>query len=97
MHKNLRFATLFDFDPETERTFHRLNGRHQFEERFERPTSIPTMEDKEERQRTLRDFVTLGVYSQTPSITMPLMVANNFELRPTLLSMRQQSQFGGSQ
>jgi len=51
----------------------------------------------EEAQRvTLWDYVTPGAHSQTPSITIPPMVANNFELKPALISMVQQSQFGGT-
>jgi len=55
------------------------------------------MADGEEAQRrTLRDFVTLGVHGQTPSIIVPLVVANNSELKATLISMVQQSQFSDS-
>ena len=42
------------------------------------------------------DYVTPGAHSQTPGITIPPIATNNFELKPTLISMVQQSQFGGS-
>jgi len=51
---------------------------------------------EEEQRRTLRDYVTPGVDSQTPGITIPPIAAHNFELKPALISMVQQSQFGGS-
>jgi len=50
---------------------------------------------EEEQRRTLRDYVT-SVHSQTPGITIPPVAAHNFELKPALISMVQQSQFGGS-
>jgi len=51
---------------------------------------------EEAQRRTFRDFVTLGAHNRTPSITIPPVVANNFKLKPALISMVQQSQFGGS-
>ena len=59
MHKDPRFAALFEFDPEIWRTFHRLKRHRQFGERFEEGTSTPTMIDEDEAQRrTPRNFVT---------------------------------------
>jgi len=46
---------------------------------------------EEAQWRTLRDFITLVVHGQTPSITMPPMVTNNFELKAALVCMVQQS------
>jgi len=40
--------------------------------------------------------VTLGADSQTLGITIPPVAANNFELKPALISIVQQFQFGGS-
>jgi len=40
--------------------------------------------------------MSLRVLSQTPGITIPPVTAHNFELKPALISMVQQSQFGGS-
>ena len=43
-----------------------------------------------------RDYETPGAHSQTPGITIPPTTAHNFELKSALISMVQQSQFGGS-
>jgi len=84
-------------NPEIERTFHRLKRRRQFGERFQEGTSIPAIANGEEVQRrALRDFVTPGVHGQTPSINVPPVVANNFDLKLALIFMVQQSQFNGS-
>jgi len=47
-----------------------------------------------EERRTLRDFITLGVQGIASSIAQPAVDANNFKLKPALISMVQQSQFG---
>ena len=71
--------------------FHKLNRKGKFQEE---PT-ISTMVGGDVPRRTLRDYITSGAHSQTPNITRPLMIANNFGLKPSLISMVQQSQFGG--
>ena len=58
---------LFEFDPEIERTFHKLK-----KQRAQLIESTSKMAGSEEAQRqTLRDYVTLGAHSQTPGITIP--------------------------
>ena len=47
-------------------------------------------------QRTLWDFITPEFQGISSSITRPTVEVNNFELKPMLISMVQQSQFGGS-
>jgi len=42
------------------------------------------------------DFVTRGVQGIASSIARPNINAHNFELKLTLISMAQQSQFGGT-
>ena len=49
-----------------------------------------------DQRRTLRDFVTLGVQGISSSISWPTIEVNNLELKPTLISMVQQSQFVGT-
>ena len=49
-----------------------------------------------EQRRTLRDFIALRVQGIASSIAHPNVEANNFELKMTLISMVQQSQFGGT-
>ena len=51
---------------------------------------------EEAQRRTLRDYVTPGVHSQTPGITIPPVATHNFELKSALISMVEQSQFDGS-
>jgi len=46
---------------------------------------------EEAQRRTLRDYVTPGAHTETPSV-----VANNIEMKPALISMVQQYQFGGT-
>jgi len=46
-----------------------------------------------EERRTLRDFVTPGVQGIASSTAQPTVDANNFELKPSLISMVQQFQF----
>jgi len=48
-----------------------------------------------DQRRTLRNFVTPGVQGIASSIAHLTIDANNFELKPALISMVQQSQFGG--
>ena len=48
------------------------------------------------QRRTLRVLVTLGVQGISWSIAQPKVEANNFELKPALISMVQQSQFRGT-
>ena len=85
-------SPLFEFDPEIERTLHKLKRQ-----RAQLTESTSEMAGGgEEQRRTLRDFVTPGIHSQTPGIAVPPVAAHNFELKPALISMVQQSQFGGS-
>jgi len=44
-------------------------------------------------ERTLRDFLTPGAQGIALSIAQSTVEANNFELKPALMSMVQQSQF----
>ena len=78
-------SPLFEFDPEIERTFHKLKRQ-----RALLTASQSSMVGGEEAQRRpLRDYVTLGAHSQTPGITIPPVAANNFELKPALVSIVQ--------
>jgi len=84
-------SPLFEFNPEIEKTFDKLKRQ-----RASLTASQSLMAGGEEAQRqTLQDYVTMGAHSQTPGIAKPPAVANNFELKPALISMVQQSQFGG--
>jgi len=85
-------SSLFEFDPEIERTFHKLKRKRALLIKFE----FSMAGREEEQRRTLRGYVTLGVHSQTPGITILPVATHNFELKPALISMVQQSQFGSS-
>jgi len=85
-------SPLFEFDLEIEKTFHKLKRQRAL--LIESEFSMAGRE--EEQRRTLRNYVTPGVHSQTPGITIPPIAAHNFELKPALISMVQQSQLGGS-
>jgi len=47
-----------------------------------------------DQRRTLQDFVTTAFQGISSSIAQLTIEANNFGLKPGLLSMREQSQFG---
>jgi len=49
---------------------------------------------EDDQRRVLQDFVTRGVQEIASSIARPIIDANNFNLKPALISMVQQSQFG---
>ena len=80
---------LFEFDLKIERTFHKLKRQRAF-------LTTSTMTGGEAQRRTLKDYVTPGAHSQTSGITISPVAANNFEPKSALISMVQESQFGGS-
>ena len=81
----MQMSPLFEFDPEIERTFHKLKRQ-----RAQLIAFTSSMVGGEEAQRrTLRDYITPGVHSQIPGIMIPLVAAHNFELKPVLISMVQ--------
>jgi len=49
-----------------------------------------------DQRRTLRDFVTPEVQGIISSMAHPNVDANNFKLKSALISIVQQSQFGGT-
>jgi len=94
----MRRLFLYDCDPEIETTF-RLRRKKQKvkEQRCEARRTSTNKEGGEGDQRwTPRDFVTPRVHGIGSSIARPNVDAKNFELKPTLISMVQQSLFGGT-
>jgi len=76
-------SPLFEFDPAIKITFHKLKRQRALV-----TASESSMTGGEEAQRrTLRDYVTSGAHSQAPGITITPVAANNFELKPVLISM----------
>ena len=89
---------LYEPDPEIERAFRLRRKKQKIKEqrREARKTSTNMVGGGCDQRRTLRDFVTPGVQVIASSITRPNIGANNFELKLTLISIVQQSQFGGT-
>ena len=55
------------------------------------------MQKEKNRKGELYEITLLrGAYTKTPSTAVLPVVTNNFKLKPTLISMVQQSQFGGT-
>ena len=54
------------------------------------------MAEQEANRRALRDFALPSAQGSQTSITRPTVNANNFEIKPSLIQMVQQSQFGGN-
>ncbi|XP_027181793.1 uncharacterized protein LOC113780176 [Coffea eugenioides] len=54
------------------------------------------MAKNEPNRRTLRDFALPGTQGSQTSIARPMVNANNFEIKPSLIQMVQQSQYGGN-
>jgi len=93
----MRCPSAFEPDPEIERTFHIRRKKQRLKKRCKAREESPKMDTGAGGQRrTLQDFITPGVQGVSSSIARPTMEVNNFELRPTLISMVKQSQFGDS-
>jgi len=83
--------------PEIEKTFRTRSKKQRLKKRRKAREESPKMDAGARGQReTLRDFITLGDQGISSSIARPIVEVNNFELRPTVISVVQQSQFGGS-
>jgi len=93
----MRSSFAYELDLEIERTFCIRRKKQRLEKRRKAQEESPKMDAGAGGQRrTLRDFINLGVQEISSSISRPIVEVNNFELRPALMSMVQQSQFGGS-
>jgi len=51
---------------------------------------------EDDQRRTLWDFVTPGIQGIAFSTVLPNVEAQNFKLKPALISLLQQFQFGGT-
>src|SRR5262249_27826814 len=85
-------SILVEPDPEIERTLHQRRVEHQ---------QIPSEEsttEMEEAQRTMMDYAKPSFDGTNSSITRPVVAANTFEIKPTVIQMIQNTvQFGGLQ
>lgn len=91
MHRSAR--DLLEIDPEIERTL-LARRRLQFQ-RQQEANANPIMADQGEN-RPLREYAASRTRGLRSSIRRPPIEANNFEVKPGLLSMVQQHQFGGA-
>jgi len=82
---------LYELDPEIERNFHlgRKNERIEQQRREARRNPTSMAGGGGDQRRTLRDFITPEVQGIASSIGRPTIDANNFELKPALISMVQ--------
>ena len=85
--RRARTRNIIPFDPEIERTL-----------RSQRKKKVLAVAEGEQnaQPRTLKDYVRLVVNENNSSIRRQTINANNFELKPVLISMVQQAQFSGS-
>jgi len=61
MHKSSHFRALFEFDPDIERTSHKLKRQLASQEE---PTASMMAGGEDVQQRTLWDYVTLGLIAK---------------------------------
>ena len=87
MHRSRSFE-LLPLDLEIERTLQGI--------RATRRNEIQDMVDNNHQQRAIQDYIWPVVNDNYSGIARQTIGANNFELKPTLISMVQQNQFGGS-
>lgn len=78
---------LMHFDPKIERTLRKI--------REEKRKEAQTMQCGNQ-QRAIRDYFKPVINNNYSGIARQTINANNFELKPTLINMVQQNQFGGS-
>ena len=91
--------SLIEPDPEIERTFRaRRQKQREEKERLKQlaansqlSSAMAAREDGAGDARILRDFVAPGLHEANSSIRRPAVEAHNFELKPALISMVQQS------
>ena len=78
------------FDPEIKRTLRQLKK----EKKKEANTSLSNMADQV--QKTLRDYAMPSINRATSRIRRPAIQANNFEIKPAIIQLIQQTvQFRG--
>ena len=104
MHRK-RKADLLPLDTEIERTLKNprkitITESRSMENQRERLQAIPEKEEEEEakitqRPNTMEDFRRPIIQEEYSAVRQPSIEANNFELKPALITMVQQHQFTG--
>ena len=61
----------------------------------EAPPGLQAPQQIQNGQRTMRDYVSPNVQSDQNPIVRPTVAANNFEIKPAMIQMIQNSQFSG--
>lgn len=91
-------GSVFVFDTEPERTFHIRKRRKKSKQARRTSPNCKISGNNDNNpppRKTLREYASPGVGGLSPSIITPAVTANYFELKPSLISMVQQNQFGG--
>ena len=92
---------LLPFNPEIERTCRRNRKERRLRRQMADPNAAhPRVQDEDgaeidENQRTLKDYFRPILNEHYSGIRRQPINANNFELKPALISMVQQNQYGG--
>ena len=91
---------LFDLEIERTARHNKSIARKKKQERKARPSidkkeHISTMVEEQPMRRTLLDYSMPNTNTYKGSIVRPPIQANNFEIKPALLQVIQQNQFGG--
>ena len=82
---------ILNFDPEIDLTLRALRR----EQRQRRENQLNRMAQPE--RRTLGDFAMPDIASNFGGIVAPAIANNNFEIKPSIIQMVQNNQFGGLQ
>ena len=59
------------------------------------PVRQPVLQNPQNGHRTMRDFVSPNVQGDQTPIVRPAVAANNFEIKPAMIQMIQNSPFNG--
>jgi len=93
----MRSSFAYEPDLEIERTSRITRKKQRIKKKHKAWEASPKMDATlGSQRRTLQDFVTHGVQGISSSIARPTVEVNYFELRPALVSVVLQTQFGGS-
>ncbi|XP_022883666.1 uncharacterized protein LOC111400483 [Olea europaea var. sylvestris] len=93
--RRARYLDLLPVDPEPERTF-RILRSIQRNEREAMTEQDARAANEDNQQKAIWDYIRPVVNNNYSGITRPAITANNFELKPGLIYMVQQNQFGGA-
>jgi len=88
----------FEFNPKIERTFHSRRKKLKLEKQIAKAQEATStmVGGGGDQGRMLRDFATPRIQGIASNITHSKVEENNFELKPALIFIVQQSHFGGT-